>query len=458
MSAAQQSIDTVLEQPAMGAYRWSLYAVCGLLMALEGYDAYIVANLAPVIAHGLDIPIPSMAFVFTAQAAGMAVGFYTIPMLADRIGRRNIIVAGSTLFGILTLLSTLATDLNSFVIVRFFAFMSLGGTLPNIVALVAEFMPESRRGRLLTWMFIAHGLGASAAGLFGPTFVKLHSWHLAFWVGGTLLLAFVPFLWLRLPESCRFLLVKNPQDPRIGETLKRVDPSFTYAAGTTFTTTEVKSEGLPLAGLFKDGRAPMTLLLWVSMGAALCAVATLSAWKPTFLHVLGGVETATATRMSAVSAFGAMAGPVLLTWMMKRLGMPISLMLALMAGFVAMTMLALVAQFHWLGWVLGFSFGLLVIGAQAGLNSLVASSYPTSMRSTGIGWAGGIGRITSMIGPGLGGAMLAAGWGAWEIYTVIASPLLIAAAAMFIYHLLGAGERAVEARGSDARPATAAAE
>ncbi|WP_165357580.1 MFS transporter [Sphingosinicella sp. CPCC 101087] len=457
MSAEQQSIDPVLDRPAMGAYRWSLYTVCGLLMALEGYDAYVVANLAPVIARGLDIPIPSMAFVFTAQAAGMAVGFYTIPLVADRVGRRNLIIAGSAMFGILTLLSTLATDLNSFVIVRFFAFMSLGGTMPNIIALVAEFMPESRRGRLLTWMFIAHGLGASAAGLFGPTFVAWHSWQLAFWVGGVLLLAFIPFLWLHLPESCRFLLVRNPEDPRIGEILRRVDPNFTFAPGTRFTTAEVKGAGLPLPGLFRDGRAPMTLLLWMAMGSALCAVATLSAWKPTFLHVLGGIETSTATRMSAVSAFGAMVGPVMLTWMMKRLGMPFSLMLTLLAGFVAMTMLALVAQFNWLGWVLGFSFGLLVIGAQAGLNSLVASSYPTSMRSTGIGWAGGIGRVTSMIGPGLGGAMLAAGWGAWEIYTAIAAPLLLAALAMLIFHRLKAGEAAVAAPVSR-QPAPAAAE
>lgn len=444
--SVEQSIDPVLERPAMGAYRWSLYAVCGLLMALEGYDAYVVANLAPVIARSLDIPIPSLGFIFTAQGAGMAIGFYTIPMLADRIGRRQLIVAGSALFGILTLASTLATDLNSFVLIRFFAFMSLGGTMPNIVALVAEFIPESRRGRLLTWIFIAHGLGASAAGLFGPTFVKWHSWHLAFWVGGGLLLAFIPFLWLRLPESCRFLLIRNPQDPRIGEILLRVDPNFTFAPGTRFTTSEAKGKGLPLVGLFRDGRAPMTLLLWLAMGAALCVTATLSAWKPTFLHVLGGIDSPTASRMSAISAFGAMAGPVLLTMMMRRLGMSLSLTIVLVAGFVAMAMLALTAEFHWLGWILGFSFGLLVIGAQAGLNSLVASSYPTSMRSTGIGWAGGIGRITSMIGPGIAAWMLHEKWGAWEIYTAIAAPLLVAAVAMFIFHRLKADERAAPAR------------
>lgn len=457
MRAGQQSIDPVLERPTMGTYRWSLYIACGVLMALEGYDAYIVSNLAAVIAQAFSIPISSMAFVFTAQAAGMAIGFYTIPMLADRIGRRNIIIVGSALFGLLTLASTMTTTLEGFTFVRFLAFTSLGGTLPNVIALVTEFLPGTRRGRLLTWLFIAHGLGASAAGLFGPTFVEYHSWEAAFWAGGALLLLLVPLLYLYLPESCRFLIVKNPTDPRIGYVLQRIDPAFPAAPGTRFTTTEIQSEGIPLVGLFRDGRTPMTLLLWMAMGAALCATATLTAWKPAFLHVLSGVDVSTATRMSAVSAFGAIAGPVLLTFLIKRLGMPFALMLTLVSGFLAMAMFSFVVSAHWLGWVLGFAFGLLVVGSQAGLNSLVASSYPTSIRSTGIGWAGGIGRLTSMIGPGLGGVMLAEEWAPWKIYTAIASPLLVAAVAMLIFHRVRAGEVSA-ITSAPARPVTAAAE
>lgn len=443
VSEAQQSIDPVLERSEMGRFRWSLYLACGFLMALEGYDAYVVSNLAAVIAKGLSIPIPSMAFIFTAQSAGMALGFYTIPMLADRIGRRNIIVIGAAMFGLLTLATTLATTLEQFTIVRFLAFAALGGTMPNIVALVAEFIPTEKRGRLLTWLFIAHGLGASAAGFLGPSLVAWHSWQAAFWAGGVLLLLFVPLLYVYLPESCRFLLLRNPRDVRIGQILQKVDPTFAAGPDTQFTTGEVRTTGLPLANLFRDGRTTTTLLLWMGMGGALCATATFTAWIPSFLHVLGGLDTATATHMSAVSAFGAILGPVLLTVLMKRIGMPASLTVIAFLGGIAMTMLALVGGMQWLGWVLGFSFGLLVIGSQAGLNSLVASSYPTSIRSTGIGWAGGIGRLTSMIGPGVGGAMLAAGWGPWEIYPVLAAPLFVAALAMLLFHWLKAGEAAV---------------
>jgi AAHS family 4-hydroxybenzoate transporter-like MFS transporter len=268
------------------------------------------------------------------------------------------------------------------------------------------------------------------------------------------MLVFVPFMLWGFPESCRFMVSKNPQDPRIGRVLQRIDRSLSLPPGTTFTTTEVASTGIPLAGLFRDGRAPMTILLWVAMGAAICVTATLTAWLPVYLHVLGGLEVSTATHMSAVSAFGAISGPILLTLLMKRVGMPASLMTMLFLAFAAMCMLAMVREAPTLGWGLSFCFGLLVIGSQAGLNALVASSYPTSMRSTGIGWAGGIGRLTSIVGPGLGGAMLAAHWGPWQIYPVIAAPLLVAAVAMMIFHIIKAGD--ATAMNRDKAPSVAA--
>lgn len=436
MASAVYSVDTVLERPAMGRYRWNIYILCGLLMALEGYDAYIVANLAPTIARGLGIPIPSMAYIFSAQAAGMALGFYTIPVLADRIGRRGIILVGCALFGVFTLLSTAVTTLEQFTLVRFLAFAAMGGTMPNIVALATEFMPDKRRGKLLTWLYIGHGLGAALAGLVGPTFVHYHSWQSALWAGGAALILSVPYLYFRLPESGRYLMTRNPQDDRIGAMLQKVDPSLSFAPGTTFVSNEERTHGSSVAALFRSSRAPMTLLLWLSMGSALFVVATLTSWLPSYLHLLGGVETATATRMSSVSALGAIVGPLFLTLLMMRFGLASSLALMSVIGFLSMSALYFVAAAHGLGWVLGFAYGLFVIGVQAGLNSLVASSYPTSIRSTGIGWAGGIGRVTSMVGPGLGGLMLAAQMPAYWIYIIVSAPLLLTAIAMVFFQRL----------------------
>jgi AAHS family 4-hydroxybenzoate transporter-like MFS transporter len=424
-----QSVDAVLNRPQLGAYRGLLNAAGALLMALEGYDAYIVANLAPSIVRSFGMPIASMALVFSIQSAGMAVGFYAIPPIADRKGRRGVILIGAALFALLTLLSTLPTTLNGFAAVRFLTFVAFGGTMPNIVALVAEYLPQSSRGKLLTWLFIAQGLGASIAGLIGPSFVYYHSWQSAFWFGGGLLLLLIPLLYVYLPESARFLILRQPDDPRIGALLKRIDPSFVPIPGAHFVTSEEKTTGSPLTALFRDGRATLTILLWLSMAMTLCVVQTMTAWLPSFLHVLGGIPSGEAARMMSFSAIGAIAGPVMITVLMTRMRQAAALSMMLCIAFVVMTGMAAVSHYPLLGWACGFAFGLLVVGSIAGLNSLVASSYSTGIRSTGIGWAGGIGRITAVAGPGIAGAMLAAQWTPLAIYATMAAPLLIAGVA-----------------------------
>lgn len=444
MHAASMSIDPVIEQARLGRFRWTLYGICAFLMGLEGYDAYILANLAPTIAKALHIAMPSMAIVFSIQNFGMALGFYTVPLIADRTGRRNVILAGLCAFAFFTFVSTAATNLTQLAIIRFLAFVAFGGTFPNIVALAAEYLPNARRTRLLTWVFIAHGVGSSMAGLAGPSIVKYFSWQAAFWIGGGVMLAAVPVLFWFLPESCRHMVAKRPTDPRIAIYLRRIDPGFYAAPGTLFVTTEVKTAGSTVTALFRDGRAPMTLLLWIAMAGALFSTATLTAWIPSLLHLLGGLDTATATRMTGLSAIGAICGPVLLTFLMRRMSLARALALTLGIAFLNTVAFTIVAAVPWTGWLLGAAFGLFVAGSQAGLNTLVASSYPTAIRSTGIGWAGGLGRITSIIGPGVAGAMLATHWSPIAIYSMIAAPLLVAGGSAALLSLLRPAAARVE--------------
>lgn len=425
------SIDAVLNAVRLGRYRRVLFGACALIMAIDGYDAYLLSNLAPFIARNLGVPIASMGAVFTAQAAGLALGYYTVSLLADRFGRRRIIVACAAIFGLLTLATTQVATLDALVLVRFLAFASFGGMLPNVVALLAEFLPDARRRQLLTWVFIAHGLGASVGGMLGPTFVAYLSWHAAFWTGGVVLLITTILLYLRLPESCRYWLLRDPSDPRIGETLTRVDPNFHAPPGSTFVTDEPAGRGLPLAQLFRDGRASLTLLLWVASGAALCVTATLTAWLPSLLHAVGKLEPAVASRASSVSALGATIAPLMVTFLMRGISQARALSVMFIAGALALMLFAGVAQFPGTAWILSFCFGLLVIGGQAGLNSLIGSSYPTSMRATGIGWAGGVGRLSATLGPGTAAAMLANHWSASAIYVALASPLFLAALVLY---------------------------
>ena len=424
------SIDEVLNAPVLGRYRRLLFFACSLLMLMDGYDAYVVSNLAPFIAAGMKAPIAAMGTVFTAQSFGMAVGFYLTPLIADRRGRRGVVVACTGLFALLTLATTQASSIGSLALIRFFAFAAFGGALPNVAALLAEFLPDSRRGQLLTWAFIFHGAGASAAGLLGPSFVQHGGWQTAFWAGGLLLLLVTPLLYVFLPESCRFLLTRDGRDPRIGATLRRIMPALDIPPDTLFSTVEPAGRGMPLADLFRDGRARLTTLLWIATALDFGATTTLSAWLPSSLHALGGIPAAQAARMTSTTALGAMLGPVLLTTLSLRLALPRALALTLTLGGAVVAGLALVPQLHAAGWLLAFAIGLVVYGSQAGLNGLIGSIYPTSMRATGIGWAGGVGRIAAIFGPGLIAGMIAARWQTSTIYLAMAAPFLLCALTM----------------------------
>jgi AAHS family 4-hydroxybenzoate transporter-like MFS transporter len=252
------------------------------------------------------------------------------------------------------------------------------------------------------------------------------------------LLLAVPYLYTSLPESCRYLVIKNSRDPRIGKILRKIDPGLRLADDVIYETGEIKTPGLPLAGLFRDGRLSLTLLLWIANAATFYTAATLTAWLPSFISVLGAVDFRFAARMASLSAVGSIFGPVLLVLLTKRVGPLRALSLTLIVGGIIMSLLSSISEMPALGWVFGFCFGLFVIGAQAGLNSLNASSYPTAMRSTGIGWAAGLGRVSSAIGPGLAGAMLAGHWTPNAIYFTIAAPLFLAAGALMLLYLFRA--------------------
>ncbi len=437
METSTQSIDAVLERPELGSYRWTIYAICAALLALEGYDGYLVSNLAPVIARGLSVPVAAMGAVFSAQAVGFAAAYYTIPLVADLVGRRSVIIICAALFALLTYATTQVDTFHSFVIVRALAFVALGGAVPNIVALAAEFLPKARHGSLLTWLFVGHGLGAAAAGWIGSFLISHYSWHVPFWIGSAALLAAVPFLHLYLPESCRYLVAKNNRDPRIGQTLRKIAPTFRATDGITYITAEAKARGIPLTGLFRDGRLRLTLLLWIANAATFYTAATLTAWLPSFLSVLGGLDFRLAVRMASLSAFGSICGPFLLGLLTKGIGRVRALVVTVLAGGIVMCLMGSVAELPSLGWLFGFCFGLFVIGGQAGLNSLNASSYPTAMRSTGIGWAAGAGRVASAIGPGVAGAMLAAHWSPDAIYVSTSLPMFLAGGALALLFLLG---------------------
>jgi AAHS family 4-hydroxybenzoate transporter-like MFS transporter len=380
--------------------------------------------------------------------------------LADRIGRKKIIILSTLAFGIGTLVTAFVQDVNSLLAVRFLTGLGLGGAMPNAIAMTSEFNPRRRRATMVMIMFCGFSVGAALGGLLAAALIPQFGWRSVFAVGGAAPLLLVPILALRLPESVRFLALTGRAHQRVAELLGLIDPRAAFAPGTQFVIHEPELRGIPVLHLFRDGRAPVTLLLWVVFFMSLLDLYFLSNWLPTVLNDLGA-------SMSAAAAIGSMlqVGGVVGTFALGSIIDRFSFRALALVYFIAVFAVGAIGQLgHSVLFVTMaiFAAGFCIVGGQIAANALAAGFYPTPVRATGVGWALGIGRVGSIVGPLIGGALLSANWSTASVFAAAAGAALCAALAAFSLSRLagmgGSGQSAADQASFETslRPSTTA--
>jgi AAHS family 4-hydroxybenzoate transporter-like MFS transporter len=306
--------------------------------------------------------------------------------------------------------------------------IGLGGALPNALALTGEYCPARRRATLVVIMFCGFSLGSILGGGLTAALISQFGWRPVFLVGGALPLLLVPALMLLLPESLLFLVTRGASATKIEALLRRIDSRFKAPAGARFINNETTPGGVsiaPIAQLLRGGRGLGTLLLWMVFFLNLMVLFFLQNWLPTILTD-SGFKTETAILISTLVAVGGIACGVLTGPLMDRFG-PYRVLAALylggtafvvLLGFASTSLAALVAA------TLGAGF--CVSGGQKSVNALAVMFYPTHMRSTGVGWALGVGRLGSIVGPLLGGWLMARGWSTVSLFELAAVPMFCA--------------------------------
>jgi AAHS family 4-hydroxybenzoate transporter-like MFS transporter len=263
-------------------------------------------------------------------------------------------------------------------------------------------------------------------------------WRSVFVVGGIAPLLLVPILALRLPESVRFLALTGRAHERVAELLARINPGAAFAPGTQFAVHEPRLAGLPVLHLFRDGRTLATLLLWVVFFMSLLDLYFLSNWLPTVLNDLGASVSAAAV-IGSMLQVGGVVGTFALGSVIDRF----SFRALALVYFIAVFAVGAIGQLgHSVVFVTLaiFAAGFCIVGGQIAANALAATFYPTSIRSTGVGWALGIGRVGSIVGPLVGGALLTMKWSTGEVFFAAATAALCAALAAFsLSRLAGMG-------------------
>jgi len=428
-STALFDVSAFLDRPTIGAYRLMIFALCTLVMTVDGYDVFVVGYLVPALAQDFGVPIPAVTSIFVVQTIALGIGAYVVSPFADKIGRRNIILICTALLGALTLLGMLATSVPELAALRFVASFFFGAVVPNLVALTSEYGSRQNRAILVIILFMGYTIGAGGGGSIAAALAAQYGWRAAFVMGGLVPLAVAAVLYFLLPESIRFMVQQGNRDGDVAQRLRDIDPKLDLAGVAGFTIGEPRSGAMPVVALFRDGRAAATVLLWLSFAMNLFVLTLIASWMPTFLRVFAGVDLKEAGAIAALFSLGGIISPLALGWLMNRYGPTRVLAANYLAAGISILLTGLWSADATLAAVGVFCAGLFVIGGQGGINALAAMLYPTEMRATGIGWALGTGRVSSVFGPVLGGAMLAEHWSGPAIFAAASVPVFVAAVA-----------------------------
>jgi AAHS family 4-hydroxybenzoate transporter-like MFS transporter len=301
--------------------------------------------------------------------------------------------------------------------------------MPNAIAMTSEFNPRRRRATMVMIMFCGFSVGAALGGFLAAGLIPQFGWRSVFVVGGLVPLLLAPVLVLRLPESVRFMVLTGRAPQQVAQLLGWINPKASFTAATRFVVHEPELAGIPVLHLFRGGRTLVTLLLWVVFFMSLLDLYFLSNWLPTVLNDLGASVSAAAA-IGSMLQVGGIVGTFALGSIIDRFSFR-ALALVYFVAVFAVGAIGHLGHSAMLVTLAIFVAGFCIVGGQIAANALAAAFYPTAVRATGVGWALGIGRVGSILGPLVGGVLLSMKWSAAEVFMTAAGAALCAALAAF---------------------------
>jgi AAHS family 4-hydroxybenzoate transporter-like MFS transporter len=435
MAGRVLDVRALIETRPIGVAQRTVIGLCAFVAMLDGLDLQSIGLAAPAMSARLDVAPQAFGVVFSAALAGLALGAFLLGPVADRVGRKRVLVGATFCFGVFTLATASAGNLSELLVSRFLTGFGLGGAMPSFISLASEYVPKTRRAAAVSLLWAGFPLGGVVGGLLGSWIIPAYGWQSIFLVGGVLPILLSMILAIALPESVSFLVAAGKSQDRIGRTLRRVFPDVSTAGVTRFELVGNTAPKATVLQLFKSGRAAGTLLLWASFFFAFMILVTNSSWSPILLRRLGIAPEQSALAL-ALFNFGSLFGSAAAGMLLNRFGTLRVLPPTLAFGAFAYATVGWSAPSLGAVMLAEGLFGLLLGCASSGLIALSAIYYPVVIRSTGVGWAMAIGRLGSFTGPLTVGQMVGAQWNVPTIFAVLGGSVLIGAATSALIGLL----------------------
>ena len=424
----QINVNDFIDTQKFNRFHIKLILACMFIIIVDGYDMFMLGAIIPSLMEDWGINAVTAGSLSSYALLGMMAGALVFGPLADKFGRKRIILICTAIFTIFTFTSGFANGPTSFGIQRFIAGIGLGGVMPNLIALVTEYAPKKLRSTLVAVMFSGHALGGILASLGALALLPVFDWRAVVWVGGLPVLL-IPILAKIMPESFNYHMKRNEKE-KLVSTLNKVNNHDRFSPQDEFVINKADTTASSAKSLFTEKRALSTVMFWTAAFMCLLVMYGLSTWLPKIMQT-AGYPLGSSLMFLITLNLGGVIGSIFGGKLADQFGSRKVLLVFYLLGFLSLTSLSLNPNVTLL-YILIFIAGATTTGTQIITNAYVSQYYPASIRSTGVGWELGIGRIGGMIGPALGGVLLAAQLPIHFNFLVFAIPSILGGIAIFL--------------------------
>ncbi len=414
----------------MSAFQLTALAVCVGLNMLDGFDVLVMSFTASGVSAEWKLSGGQLGWLLSAGLVGMAVGSLFLAPRADRFGRRTIIMASVLLVSAGMLCSGFAHSLLELALLRIVTGLGIGGILACATVLVAEYSSERWRNTASCIYTAGYSIGATAGGAIAAVLIARYGWRSAFHFGTVVSVVMLPAVYWGLPESLDFLITRRPADalPRLNALLRRLNraaASVLPASGPRRGPREAASMRLLLSARF----ARSTALIWIAFFFMMAGYYFVFGWTPRLLTA-SGLTAQQGITSGVLLSLGGIVGTILFAFAAAALEIRRLTCACLFATAVLVALFAIAVTDLGVAMVTGVLLGGVVNGAMAGLYAITPRLYQPDVRTTGMGWAIGIGRFGAILSPIAAGVLVDHGWQAGHLYFAFTIPFLIAMLAL----------------------------
>jgi MFS transporter, AAHS family, 4-hydroxybenzoate transporter len=416
-------IERLIDEQKIGRFNINLLVWSFLAMFADGYEITAIAFAAPELVRLWGVDAGTLGPVFSASLFGILFGAPLLGYIGDRFGRRTAIILGCLVCGSATLSMVCAANLQQLFMLRFVTGIGIGGLMPNTVSLTSESSPKRMRAMLIVLMFTGITLGGATPSVVAAWLLPRFGWPVLFLIGGIVPLVIAACLVFVLPESIKFLALRPKKRDVLIRLARKARPDLTIPESAIFEFQQsMPGKGIGLRQIFTGGLQWITPLLWFCFAMTLMANYFLNSWLPILFGEMG-LPPDEAALASGLYHVGGTLGGLLISVLIDRFGFVVIAALLLLAGPV---IAAIGSSSHSYAALLALSLaaGVCVLGAQFGNNASAGMLYPTEIRAKAVGWALSVGRFGSILGPLLGGYLIAQHWSSARLFVAAAAPVI----------------------------------